>query len=79
MLKKSKKITIEGVVVINDTEVASLRAILDTENPNDMTMYETVRDKEAVKANRAAYRADRAEFEDYAYSVQDEEIAEFGV
>ncbi len=72
MLTKKKKTTIEGKSVVNDVEIAGFRASIDSDNPDDMTISVWQSNKAEYKANRVAARADQAEFEDYAYTVQDE-------
>lgn len=76
MLTKSKKITIEGRSVIDGVQVAGFVASIDSTNPYQMTLSSYQIDKAAYKANRVAARADEAEFEDYAYEIQDAMLAE---
>lgn len=70
LIKKTSK-TIEGRSVVDDVEIAGFRASIDSDNPDDMTISVWQSNKAAYKANRAVARADQAEFEDYAYSVQE--------
>ena len=76
MLKTSKKITIEGKSVIDDVVVSNFVASINSEDPNQMTLSSIQVNKAAYKANRVAVRADEAEFEDYAYSIQDTMLSE---
>lgn len=76
MLRTVKKITIDGFSVIDDVQVSGFRAEINSENPSDMNLTSYQIDKEAYKANRVVARADEAEFEEYAYAIQDELIAE---
>ena len=76
MLKKTQKIKIEGESLIGEVSAAGFRAEIDSENPEKMTLSVWQNDKPTYKANRDAVRADQAEFEDYAYTVQDQLISE---
>ena len=76
MLEFKKKITINGKSTIDGVEVCGYQAQIDSSNPADIVLTDWQVDKEMYKANRAACRADQAEFEDYAYTVQDAMIAE---
>lgn len=72
MLKTIKKVTLEGKSVIDGVIVAHFAASINSDDPNQMTLTSTQINKAACKENRAAVRADEAEFEDYAYAIQDE-------
>lgn len=76
MLKTTKKITISGKSMVNDKEVAGFQAQIDSANPGNMTLNNWQTNAQLYKENRATCRVDQAEFEDYAYSVQDQLIAE---
>lgn len=76
MLKVSQKITITGESVVNGVSVAGFTAAIKSSDPSDITFSSWQNDKQAYKENRAAVRADLAEFEDYAYAKQDELLAE---
>lgn len=76
MLTKTRKITIEGKSVIDGVAVAGFNAVIDSTNPAQMTLSSYQINKMAYKENRVAARADEAEFEDYAYEVQDAMLAE---
>lgn len=75
MLKREEKIMITGRSVIEGVEACGFQAQIDSTNPNEMSINSWHTDKEVYKANRAACRADQAEFEDYCYGKQDEMIA----
>ena len=75
MLKISQKITIEGKSVIDGTIVSNFLASINSDDPSMMTLSSIQVDRAAYKEHRVEVRADEAEFEDYAYSVQDEMIA----
>lgn len=75
MLNISEKITITGKSVIDGVEVCGYSAQIESTNPANMTLSDWQINKDLYKANRAACRADQAEFEDYAYAKQDELIA----
>ena len=75
MLKTTKKITINGKSIIDNVEVCGYQAQIDESNPTNMSLSDWQINKELYKANRVDCRADLAEFEDYAYTIQDELIA----
>lgn len=66
----NKRLTIVSDTVIDDVKIASFGAIL---NLDTMELHMTSRhiDRDACKTYKDVVRADQAEFEDYAYSVQD--------
>ena len=76
MLKTIKKVTIEGTSVIDDVIVSKFVAAINSEDPNQMTLSSVQINKTVYKENRETVRADEAEFEDYAFSVQDSMLAE---
>jgi len=71
-----KNITITGTCRIDDTLVERYTAVISGDDPSNMSLSQAQVNKALVKANIAACRADRAEFEDLAYSVQDELLAD---
>lgn len=75
MLKTTKKITINGKSIIDNIEVCGYQAQIDESYPTNMSLSDWQINKELYKANRVECRADLAEFEDYAYTIQDELIA----
>lgn len=66
----NKRLTIVAETILDDAKIASYGAIL---NLDDMDLSLTSRyiDKDTCKFNKEVVRADLAEFEDYAYKVQD--------
>lgn len=66
----SKKIIITGNTVVDEVEIASYSAVLNT-NDMDLSLISRYVDKEACKIHKDIVRADQAEFEDYAYYLQD--------
>lgn len=72
MLKKKKTINISGSSIINDTEAMVYTASIDSDRPENMTINYYQTNTNVYKANREACRADQAEFEEYAYKLQDE-------
>lgn len=65
-----KRLTIVADSVVNDLRIATFGAVI---NLDDMELSLTSRhiDKELCKINRDAVRKDQADFEDYAYDLQD--------
>lgn len=66
----NQKISITAKTVVNDAEIASHGAVLDVES-GELSFFTRQLDKEACKLNREIVRADTAEFEDFAYSIQE--------
>lgn len=75
MLNMKKTTTISGNSTINGVIAEGYNAVINSENPADMTITSYQQDKAVYKANRIQCRADKAEFEDAAYALQDEMIA----
>lgn len=76
MLVTKKSITFTGESTIDGTRVAGYQAVIDSTNPADMNLTSWQTDKEMYKQNRVQCRQDQADFEDAAYTLQDELIAE---
>lgn len=64
------RLTIVADSVVNDIRIATFGAVL---NLDDMELSLTSRhiDKDLCKINRDVVRKDQADFEDYAYDLQD--------
>ena len=64
------RLTIVADSVVNDVRIATFGAVINLE---DMELSLTSRhnDKELCKSNRDVVRKDQADFEDYAYDLQD--------
>lgn len=75
MLKTTKKITINGKSIIDNVDVCGYQAQIDESDPTNMSLSDWQINKQLYKANRVDCRADLAEFEDYAYTIQDKLIA----
>lgn len=71
-----KEITLTGESRIDGVVAETYRAVINSDNPSDMTLTSIQRDKALYKANRTTCRADNAEFEEAAYALQDQMIAE---
>ena len=67
----STRITIVSDVIVDEVKIASFGAILNAET-NDLSLTTRHIDKEACKIHKDIVRADQAEFEDYAYALQDQ-------
>lgn len=70
-----KKIVMEAKTVVNEVEICNMTAIIkvDTE---DVSFHNRMLDKVACKDHRVTLRADQAEFEDMAYQLLDDMIAQ---
>lgn len=66
----NKRMTIVADTVIDDTKIATYGAILDLVT-GELSLTARNIDNEACKVNKDIVRADRAEFEDFAYMMQD--------
>ena len=67
----NKRLTIVAESILDGVKIASYGAILDLDTM-DLSLTNRQIDKEACKLNKEIVRADQAEFEDYAYMVQDQ-------
>lgn len=76
MLSIKKNITLTGNSAIGGIIAECYQAVIDSNNPQDMTITSWQADKAVYKANRAQCRLDSAEFEEAAYALQDEILAE---
>lgn len=71
MLSTSNKILIENKCIVDGKEIAGFRAVFNSDDPENLTLLPYQIDKAACKEHRTVVRADQAEFEDYAYSLQE--------
>lgn len=71
MALENKKLSITADTMIGDVKVVSFGAVIDL-GTGEMNIFERRGDANTIKENRNAVREDRAEFEDFAYSVQDD-------
>ena len=69
-----KSITLDGDSVFNGVIAETYRAVINNENPEDMTITSYQQNKQAYKQNRVQCRKDSADFEEIAYALQDEMI-----
>ena len=76
MLSQKKKITVESKSIVDDKEIAIFRAIFDEGNADSITFFPTQIDKSACRKNREIVRADQADFEDFAYMLQEKMFSE---
>ena len=76
MLTIAKKTTLNGESRVNGISAEGYRAEINSENPEDMTITSWQIDRGVYKANRETCRADRAEYEDATYALQEQIMAE---
>lgn len=76
MLTVEKKITLTGGSHIGGAIAENYKAEIDSGAPENMTLTSYQVDKATYKANRETCRADRAAFEDAAYTLQEEMMTE---
>ena len=72
MLKTNKNITLNGVSVINGTQVAYMNATISTDGGNGANVNKTITNQDAYNTNKVQVRADIAEFEQQVYAIEDE-------
>lgn len=72
MLKQTEKITMTGESIIAEKVVCTYAATIDVANPQNVSISQYQKDKEAYKANRDECRADYAQFEDAVFARQAE-------
>lgn len=70
----NRRITIVADTVVDDVKIASYGAILDTATGRLSLTNRNIED-EACKTFKDTVRADRIEFEDFAYALQDTVMA----
>ena len=77
MLSATRKTTtITASSVIDGKDAEGYSAVINSDNPEDMTISSWQTDKALYKKNRVQCRKDQAEFEDLAYTLQDQMISE---
>ena len=69
-------ITRTGYTTIDGVKVLSHSCTIASDNPAKISVSNTKLDHELYKANREICRADIAEFEDAAYALQEQYIAQ---
>lgn len=69
-MMNNKRINIMADTVVGEEKIATYGAILNMET-GELSLTSRNIDNEACKINRDIVRADRAEFEDLAYKLQD--------
>ena len=67
----NKRLTIVADTTLDDVKIAAYGAVLNLESM-ELSLTSRYLDKEACKVNKEIVRADQAEFEDYAYLIQDQ-------
>ena len=76
MLNTTKTVTLNGNSTIDGTIAEGYTASIDSANPENMSMSSWISDQKVYKEHRSDCRADKAAFEDAAFALQDEMIAE---
>lgn len=66
----NKRISIVADTVVDDVKIATYGAIIDT-TTGELALTNRNIDNHACKVYKDIVRADRAEFEDFAYELQD--------
>lgn len=76
MLTLERKVTLNGESRIDGLIAEGYRAEISSVNPEDMTITSWQVDRAVYKAVREICRADRAAFEEAAYEMQEQMLAE---
>ena len=76
MLNTTKTVTLNGNSTIDGIMAEGYTASIDSANPENMSMSSWIADQKLYKAHRSDCRVDKAAFEDAAFALQDEMIAE---
>lgn len=79
MLSTKKNITLTGSSIIDGVIAEGYQAVIDSTNPANMTITSWQANKEVYKLNRVQCRQDSAEFEELAYAMQEELMADIPV
>lgn len=75
MLRIRKNVTLNGESIFGEKQAAGFSAVINSENPEDMTINQWQANKSLYKEKRVDVNADFAEFQNAAYALQDEMIA----
>ncbi|MBS4857168.1 phage tail spike protein [Eubacterium callanderi] len=73
---RSRTINLVEYSKIGEERVCQFYANINSETPETMDIGRAIQNQAAYKANRAAVMKDQADFENYAYGIQDEMMAE---
>lgn len=73
---RTKTISLVEYSKIGDDRICHFYANINSETPETMDIGRAIQNQAAYKANRAAVMKDQEDFETYAYSIQDEMIAQ---
>lgn len=73
---RTKTININEYSKVGDDRICQFYANINSDAPETMDMGRSIHNQEAYKANRVEVMRDQADFETYAYNIQDEMIAE---
>jgi hypothetical protein len=76
MLEVNKEIKLKGVSKIGDISAKAFEATINTITPKSMVFNHYIMNYDVYKPNRAAVTADQSAFEDSAYALQEQLIAE---
>ena len=72
MLNINKNITLSGTSVIDGVQVMYMSASISTDGGNGANVNTTITNQEVYNANKVQVRADKAEFEQEVYKIEDE-------
>lgn len=75
-LETTRNVNLTGKSIINGVAVESYTANINQDNPDGMTITRSILNGSVRKDNRTECVADQVAFEDEAYAMQEEMIAE---
>lgn len=73
---RTKTININEYSKVGDDRICQFYANINSETPETMDIGRAIQNQAAYKVNRAAVMKDQADFENYAYGIQDEMMTE---
>ncbi len=76
MLETTKSITLNGNSTFDGVIAQTYQAVIDSNVPENMTLSNWIGDYAVYKNHRIECSTERSQFEDKAYELQEEAIAE---
>lgn len=76
MLNITKNVTLSGTSTFDNITAQGYQAVINGDMPESISMTNWIGDYTAYKAHRAECAAERTEFEDKAFTLQEQMIAE---
>lgn len=70
-MNSKKQITINGEIRVDEQIVVTQNAVIDSEDPNNMSLNDYIANKELYKTHRVEIRKLKDQFEEEAYLEQE--------